>query len=128
MAAAQDGMFPRAFARMDARGTPWIGLLVSSVLTSALIAANYTRSLVALFTFMILLSTATTLLPYFVTTLAWWRLEGSSARWTARLVAFVALIFSLWALAGAGTEALLWGAVLLLAGGPIYLWRRLAAR
>jgi basic amino acid/polyamine antiporter, APA family len=128
MAAAQDGMFPPIFARVDARGTPWIGLLVSSALTSALIAANYTRSLVALFTFMILLSTATTLLPYLVTTLAWWRMEGGRSNGRRWLVAAVALLFSLWALAGAGTEALLWGAVLLAAGCPLYLWRRFAAR
>lgn len=128
MAAAQDGMFLKAFARVDRRGTPWIGLLVSSVLTSALIAANYTRSLVALFTFMILLSTATTLLPYLVTTLAWWRLEGRRSTWTRWLVAAIALLFSLWALAGAGTEPLLWGAVLLLAGIPFYLWQRHARR
>jgi APA family basic amino acid/polyamine antiporter len=128
MAAAQDGMFLKAFARVDRRGTPWIGLLVSSVLTSALIAANYTRSLVAMFTFMILLSTATTLLPYLITTLAWWRLEGRRSTWTRWLVAAIALLFSLWALAGAGTEPRLWGAVLLLAGIPFYLWQRLARR
>lgn len=123
MAAAQDGLFPSLFARIDARGTPWLGLLVSSVLTSALVAANYTRSLVALFTFMILLSTATTLLPYLVTALAWWRLDGGASPWR-RLVAGVALVFSLWALAGAGTEPLIWGAVLLLAGGLVYWWQR----
>lgn len=128
MAAAQDGMFPGLFARVDRHGTPWIGLLVSSVLTSALIAANFTRSLVALFTFMILLSTATTLLPYLVTTLAWWRLEGHGSSWLRRTIASLALVFSLWALAGAGAEPLLWSAVLLLAGFPLYLWRRFAMR
>lgn len=124
LASAQDGLFPRAFARIDRNGTPWIGLLVSSALTSALIATNYTRSLVALFTFMILLSTATTLLPYLVTTLSWWRLEGTRAPWHRKLVASGALAFSVWALAGAGAEPLLWGLVLLVAGLPIYAWQR----
>lgn len=128
MAAAQDGMFPRLFARVDRHGTPWIGLLISSVLTSVLIAANFTRSLVALFTFVILLSTATNLLPYLIATLAWWRLEGPRSRWPRRLVAALALAFSIWALAGAGAEPLLWGAVLLLAGGPFYLGWRLLTR
>jgi len=128
LAAAQDGMFPHALARVDRRGTPWIGLILSSTLTSVLIAANFTRSLVALFTFVILLSTATTLLPYLVTTLAWWRLEGRGSPWGHRLVATAALLFSLWALAGAGAEPLLWGAVLLLAGCPFYVWQRFAAR
>jgi APA family basic amino acid/polyamine antiporter len=128
MAAAQDGMFPKMFARVDRHGTPWIGLLVSSVLTSALIAANFTRSLVALFTFVILLSTATTLLPYLLTTLAWWRLESRQSSWPRRIIAAAALLFSLWALAGAGAEPLLWGAVLLLAGFPFYLWWRFTTR
>lgn len=125
LAAAQDGLFPKPFARLDKRGTPWIGLLISSVLASALIAANYTRSLVALFTFSILLSTATTLLPYMVTVLAWWRID-TAARWWRRWVAIGALAFSVWALIGTGKEALLWGAVLLLAGLPIYVWRKYA--
>jgi len=129
LAAAQDGLFPAPFARIDRHGTPWIGLLVSSILASLLIAANYTRSLVALFTFVILLSTATTLLPYLMTTLAWWRIESARASWHQRFVAAGALAFSLWALAGAGMEPLLWGAVLLLAGWPIYAWqRRLGSR
>lgn len=128
MAAAQDGVFPGFFARTDRRGTPWLGLIVSSVLTSALIAANYTRSLVALFTFVILLATATTLLPYLMTTLAWWRLKSGGSPWTHRAVAAVALLFSLWALAGAGAEPLLWGGVLLLMGYPFYLWQRFARR
>ena len=126
LAAAQDGLFPKAFARLDKRGTPWIGLLVSSVLASALIVSNYSRTLVALFTFTILLSTASTLLPYLVTVLAWWRID-KSARWWRRLVAIGALVFSVWALIGTGGEALSWGAVLLLAGLPIYLWQRYAA-
>ena len=40
------------------------------------------------------------------------------------MVALLALIYSIYALTGAGTEALLWGAVLLLAGIPVYLWMR----
>ena len=127
LAAAQDGLFPRPFARLDKRGTPWIGLLISSVLASALIVSNYSRTLVALFTFTILLSTASTLLPYLVTVLAWWRIDNT-ARWWRRLIAFGALAFSVWALIGTGGEALSWGAVLLLAGLPIYLWQRYTAR
>ena len=125
LAAAQDGLFPASFARLDKRGTPWIGLLISSVLASALIASNYSRTLVALFTFTILLSTAATLVPYLVTVLAWWRIDATARRWR-RWIAVGALAFSLWALIGTGAETLMWGAVLLLAGLPIYLWQRYA--
>ena len=127
LAAAQDGLFPGFFARLDRRGTPWLGLLLSSVLTSALISTNYSQSLVALFTFTILLSTAANLLPYAVTVLAWWRIDAS-ARWGRKLVAAGALLYSLWALIGTGMETLLWGAALLLAGLPILLWQRRRTR
>jgi len=127
LAAAEDGLFPAAFARLDKRGTPWIGLLVSSILASALIASNYSRTLVALFTFTILLSTAATLIPYLVTVLAWWRIDHAARPWR-RVIALGALAFSVWALIGTGAETLLWGGVLLLAGLPIYLWQRYATK
>ena len=126
LAAAQDRVFPASFAQLDRHGTPRFGLLLSSVLASTLIVANYNRSLVALFTFSILLSTAATLLPYVLTVLAWWRID-TSAVWGKRLVAAGALIYSLWALIGTGVESLLWGGVLLLAGLPIHLWQRIHA-
>ncbi|RDS81162.1 amino acid permease [Dyella monticola] len=125
LAPALDGLFPRAFARLDKRGTPWFGLVLSSVLASALIVSNYSRTLVALFTFTILLSTAATLVPYLITVLAWWRIDLTGSRWR-RSVALGALAFCVWALIGTGAETLMWGAVLLLAGVPMYLWQRRA--
>jgi len=125
LAPALDGLFPKSFARLDKRGTPWFGLLLSSLLASALIASNYSRTLVALFTFTILLSTAATLLPYLITVLAWWRIDNTSRAWR-KAVAVGALAFSVWALIGTGMETLMWGGVLLLAGLPIYLWQRRA--
>ena len=120
LAAACDGVLPRHFAQLDARGTPVFGVLASATLASLLVLANYSDSLVTLFTFSILLSTAATLLPYVVCSAAWlWR-GGSNGR----IVAGFALLYSLYALFGAGGEALLWGAVLVLAGLPIYLWQR----
>lgn len=121
--AARDGLFPAAFARVDARGTPVFGLLASSVLASVLIAANFTRSLVVLFTFSILLSTATTLLPYLMSVLGWWRIERTAGI-ARRLVAATALAYAAWALVGTGLESLGWGAVLVAMGWPVYRWQR----
>ena len=46
------------------RRTPVFGLVVSSVLATALMLMNYTKGLVDAFTFVILLATLTTLVPY----------------------------------------------------------------
>lgn len=119
LAAARDGLLPRRFAALDARGTPVFGVVASSLLATLLILANYSRSLVSLFTFSILLSTAATLLPYFVGSAAWLSRGGRG-----RLAALLGLAYSAYALLGAGREALLWGGALLLAGLPIYGWMK----
>lgn len=124
LAAARDRVFPAFFARVDRRGTPWLGVLIGSALASTLVLANFSRSLVQVFVFSILLSTAATLLPYVAGSAAWlWRGEGRS-----RIVAAFALAFSVYALAGIGAEALLWGALLVAAGLPVHLLLRLRQR
>ena len=121
MAAARDGVLPRAFARENARGAPAFGVIVSCLLASVLVISNYNRSLVDLFKFSVLLSTAAPLLPYLAGAAAWlWRGDGRGSR----LAAAGALAFSLYALGGIGAEALLWGAGLVVAGLPIYFWLR----
>jgi APA family basic amino acid/polyamine antiporter len=124
LAAANDGLFPRRFARLDRNGTPAFGVIAGATLASALVIANYSRSLVQLFTFILLLATAAILLPYAASSAAWLRRGGREGR----VVALFALLYSGYALLGAGTEALAWGAVLLLAGVPVYFWLRRARR
>lgn len=118
LAAARDGLFPQAFARLDGNGTPRIGVIVGAALSSLLVIANYTDSLVKVFTFSILLSTAATLLPYVFSSAAWLKLGRRG-----RGVAALALLYAVYALIGTGSEALIWGAVLVLAGLPLrFLW------
>ena len=117
LAAARDGLFPPAFERLNAGGTPAFGVIASSVLASVLVISNYTRSLVQLFTFSILLSTAATLLPYVASSAAW-LVCGDRGR----VVALLALLYSLYALVGTGHESLLWGGVLIAAGLPLHVW------
>lgn len=121
LAAAGDGLFPRRFARLDRNGTPAFGILVGSVLATLLVIASYSRSLVELFTFILLISTSAILLPYAASSAAWLRSGGRNG---GRAVALLALLYSLFALSGAGAEALGWGAVLLLAGAPVYVWMK----
>jgi APA family basic amino acid/polyamine antiporter len=128
-AAARDGLFPRPFAAVDARGTPRTGLVVGSLLASLLVCANYNGSLVSVFTSAALLATAACLLPYLLTAAAFWKLDGAFAdRATWRKpVAALGLIYSVWALIGTGSVVLLWGAGLLLAGLPVYFWMKRGA-
>jgi APA family basic amino acid/polyamine antiporter len=40
------------------------------------------------------------------------------------LIASLAFIFAIWALYGSGREAVFWGFLVLVAGIPIYTWRK----
>jgi len=70
LAAARDGLFPGVFGRVSKRGTPLARLVISSVLVTGLMALNFTASLVDQFTFIILLATLSTLIPYIFSSLA----------------------------------------------------------
>src|ERR687893_786193 len=130
LAAARDGLFPQRFARLHGeRQTPVFGLVVSSVLVTALLLTNYTKGLVGAFTFVILLATLTALVPYAYSAAAQVLLlvnepAAFQGRRLARdvAIALLAFAYSVWAIAGAGADVIAKGFVLLLAGIPIYLW------
>jgi APA family basic amino acid/polyamine antiporter len=131
MAAARDRLFPAAFARTGRGGAPVVGLVVSSVLVTVLMAMNYTRSLVDQFSFILLLATLTTLVPYAYSAMAQLMLLVTDrARFSGRrlavdaVIAVLAFAYSVWAIAGAGYEVVFKGFLLLLAGIPVYVWMR----
>ena len=130
-AMAKSGVFPRVFGRDSPRGTPGFAIFFSSGLVTLLILMNYQKSMVGIFTFMILLSTTACLVLYALCSLALLRLQwigrlGTARRGTVPLavVGVIATVYSLWAIVGAGAEAVVWGAVLLLLGVPLYFMVR----
>jgi APA family basic amino acid/polyamine antiporter len=126
MAIARDGLFPRVFSRLSRRETPAAGMIVSGILSTGLIAMNYSRNLVDLFTFIILLATLSTLVPYAFCSLAEFmrpRNAGSPPLSTsASAIAALAFAYALWAIGGAGADVVYWGFLLLMGGLPVYVW------
>jgi APA family basic amino acid/polyamine antiporter len=130
MAVAEDGLFPSVFGRLSARGTPARAMLIAGALGSALVAMNYTRGLVDLFTFIILLCTLSTLVPYAFCALAVWLMPGQpSPSGGAAMVSALAFAYAMIAVIGAGAETVFYGFVLLLFGLPVFVWvQRTGAR
>jgi APA family basic amino acid/polyamine antiporter len=106
------GDMPALFATTRGANTPVAAQLLGAGLAILLILANGSRSTAGLFTFVILLSTASVLVLYLVGSLAAW----ARSRPAERAIVVAALGFSLFALWGTGAEAVGWGCVLL-AGG-----------
>ncbi len=126
---ARNGVFPAAFASLSGRGTPVFGLVVSSGLCTVLVATNYARGLLGLFEFALLLATVTVVVAYGFAAAAHVALiRRDPAKWggpdagRATAVSVVAAAFCVFAIAWSGWEPTFWGAVLLAAGAPLYLW------
>jgi APA family basic amino acid/polyamine antiporter len=119
---ARAGVFPAWLGGTTAIGTPVRAQVVSSAVTSLLIVSNYAGSLAAVFTFVILISTVSTLFLYVAAAIAALKLRVGS------LFAVPGLAFAGFAFWGAGSRATLWGVALLAVGLPIYLLMRRSGR
>lgn len=133
MAAADDGLFPSPFSRRSKVNVPAWGMVVSSILLTALLAINFSgvNNAVQIFNFTILLSTLTTLVPYAFSAMAELmifftnpaRFDGQRLG-ASMAIAILAFIFSIYAILGSGESAVFWGFILLLVGIPVYVWMR----
>lgn len=125
-AVAKDSLFPKLFARESARGTPTPALLIAGALNSLMVLANYSHGMVAMFTFMVLLTTLGNVVCYLFCAMADVVLahrSGHPLRARELLLGFAAFGFCLWALVGAGKDAVFWNFVLLALGIPLYAWQ-----
>lgn len=118
---ARAGVLPPWIGRTDARDVPVRILLASSGLASVLVLSTASRSTGALLTFMLQLTTASTLWLYVGICGAAFR------RGIRRPAAVLGLIFAGWVLVGAGLEAVGWSLALMLAALPFY-WLRARGR
>jgi APA family basic amino acid/polyamine antiporter len=132
LAASRDRLFPDFFGKVSKFNTPANALVFSTGLASILMMMNYHKSLVDQFTFIILLATLNTLIPYIFCTMSEvliFMKDPSRASGTGLgaglVVSSLAFGYSLWAVGGAGQEIVYWGFILLMAGVPVYVWIRL---
>jgi len=134
MAAAQDQLFPPAFGRLSKRGVPAVGIVISALLATSMVAfeAMGSSGVRAFYSLVVGLSTMAAVIPYAFCALAV-RLvaarapsSGDSGGELPRIgpVEMVAFAFSLFTVYGCGAEAVLYGLLLLLLGIPVYVWQR----
>ena len=104
---------PTAMIVTRADKTPVVAQLVASALSMLLILANANQATAGLFSFLILLTTASVLVVYLAGAVAAWRLSPSPLARAALAGAFLFIAFAFY---GAGLEADLWCLALLSIG------------
>lgn len=125
LAASQDRLFPSVFGQMNQHYSPIKGIVISSILASALMFFNYSKSLVEAFTFMMTLSTLSCLIPYLFSaaslSIIAYR-KGVADRKKIGILSMAAFIFCIWVVIGCGAEIVFYGFILLLLGVPFYVF------
>jgi APA family basic amino acid/polyamine antiporter len=127
-AAAKDGLFLQHFGKISRRDVPWFGIVVSTIVATALMAFSYgTTTGLDVFNDLVYLSVVTVAIPYFISACAQlaflvsrrravegWRLTRDLAIVTA------SGLFALWVTFAQGYAAVYHSLVLLLIGLPLY--------
>jgi len=130
MAAAKNGLLPALFRDLNRNGVPYKGIALSMFLSSVLLIfqASAVKSLMALYNFIVDLSTVNGMVPYvfccMVEAFLFRRLlSESNARRIGPFmpIAIVGFIFSMLTIYGSGPVAGLWTLLLLLAGLPLFV-------
>ena len=129
-AAAADKLLPEVFARNNRFQVPAFSLIGSSVLISILIFMNSSARLADAFQFIILISTMAVLVAYLLSMASYMviaskTISGIKKRRFHIALALIGFGYSLWALAGAGKESLYFGLLAVVAGIPLYAWRKM---
>lgn len=133
-AAGVDKTFPPIFGKVHPRfKTPYVALIIGSVLVNLLLILNYSQSktLLEAFNFIILLATLSFLPVYAFTVAAdiilLVKVKGKFTFFKFVKTAFiplVALAYAMWTVYGSGAEAVMYGFLLLLSGVPFYVYMK----
>jgi APA family basic amino acid/polyamine antiporter len=107
------GDLPKAMSWTRGANTPVVSQIVGSVLSALVLLANTSKSTAGLYTFIILLGTASVVIVYLAATLGAWRRSPAAGQ---RAVLVVALLFIAFGTYGIGLEPVLWSLVLLAIG------------
>jgi basic amino acid/polyamine antiporter, APA family len=130
-AMARDGLFPAFLGKAAPNGTPRNAHLFTTSLLTVVILMNASKSMQAMFEFLIVLTTSIVLVMYLGSVAAAARLMQTGRLKVGGgflIILSLAAIYSLWTIYGAGLEPLAWGLALLMAGLPIFALMRLSKR
>jgi arginine:agmatine antiporter len=124
-AAAQDGMFPRVFARQGANGVPTKGLVIVSVLMTLVLFATMSPTLADQFNHIVNLAVLLVIVPYIYSAVAVVKViydqklpRATFVRY--KFLAIAAVVYCLWVIWGGEPIIVVHAMVALLISVPLY--------
>jgi len=124
-AAANDGMFPRVFARLNTNGVPGIGLAIVGVLMTIVLFATVSPTVADQFSRIVDLAVILIIVPYVYSAVAVVKViyDKQLPRKTFQLykwIALTAVVYCLWAVIGGDPDTVVHAMVALLISVPLY--------
>ena len=124
-AAADDGMFPRVFARLNDNGVPGTGLLIVAGLMTAVLFATMSPTLAGQFNNLVNLSVILIIVPYIYSAVAVVKLVHdqqlpATTFQTYKWIALAAVVYCLWVVLGGDPVTVVHAMVALLISVPLY--------
>ena len=128
--AAEDGLFPKIFKRVNPKhNTPVASLIISAICMNLLLLMNYVGTLQSVFDFMIALATLAFLPAYSFTAAAEIVLLCKRSKdfslvnfLKSSFFSLLAFAYSIYAIYGTGGEIVMYGFILMLVGIPVYVY------
>jgi arginine:agmatine antiporter len=126
-AAADDGMFPKIFGKLNNHGVPQHGLIIVSVLMTLVLFATMSPTIADQFTRAVDLAVILIIVPYIYSAIALVNLLAihhapMKVVYAFRVIAMVALVYCLWAVIGGDQHTVVNAFVALLISVPLYLF------
>ncbi len=124
-AAADDGMFPTVFSRLNANGVPARGLVIVAVLMSVVLFATMSPTLAGQFNRLVDLAVILIIVPYVYSAVALVKVVFDNslpprAFQTYKWIAIAAVVYCLWAVLGGDPATVVYAFVALLISVPLY--------
>jgi arginine:agmatine antiporter len=124
-AAADDGMFPQIFARLNRHGVPGIGLIIVSALMTLVLFATMSPTLAQQFNRIVDLAVILIIVPYVYASVATLKVlydHGASHQTFVlyKCIALVAVAYCLFAVVGGDPKTVVHAMVALLISVPLY--------
>jgi len=124
-AAADDGMFPRVFARLNKNGVPGLGLVIVGVLMTIVLFATVSPTVADQFSRIVDLAIILIIVPYVYSAVAIVKViyDKQLPRKTFQLykwIALIAVVYCLWAVVGGDPDTVVHAMVALLISVPLY--------
>ncbi len=124
-AAAEDGMFPRFFRKINSKGVPMMNLLFAAVLMSLIVILTASGTLASQFNAIIDMAILLTLIPYLYTVVAFLKTSreagGTGVRtFVIPIIAGIACLYCLWAIGGSDANLVRNSMIVLFLSVPFY--------